>query len=152
VADERALEARWYPVADDTIGGWAIANIDLPVSQLDTRGGKHFTVGDFLSEDIARHICELHNVRLESPLPDSETEPDNWEAGAYIEPGIGGVANVSTSGWPGGVERVWLRVDAYFDKNRGADIVLEPDEADEIAGVLRGAARSVRRDRGEVTS
>lgn len=88
-----------------------------------------------------------HWVRL-VPLPDSETEPDNWESGAYIEPGIGGVANVSTSGWPGGVNRVWLNVTSYSDKNRGADIVLEPDEADEIATVLRGAAQSVRRDPG----
>lgn len=86
------------------------------------------------------------------PLPDSETEPDSWEAGAYIEPDIGGVANVSTSGWPGGVEHVWLRVSDYARDDHGADIVLEPDEADEIAGVLRGAAQSVRRDRGEVTS
>lgn len=61
------LRVHWYPVVDDTIGGWAISNVDLPVSELDTRGGQHFTVGDFLSEDVARHICELHNGQLHAP-------------------------------------------------------------------------------------
>lgn len=103
------------------------------------------------SRATAKTVALIESWISSSPLPDSETEPDNWESGAYIEPGIGGVANVSTSGWPGGVNRVWLRVSDYARDNHGADIVLEPDEADEIAAVLRGAAQSVRRDPG-VTS
>jgi len=53
----------WYPVLDDTIGGYAISNVRLPVSEHDWTKG-HMLIGSFLRESTARHICELHNATL----------------------------------------------------------------------------------------
>ena len=55
---------RWYPVVDDTIGGYAVSPWDLPVSGLDTRSGGQFTVAHFADRDVAEHIADLHNSWL----------------------------------------------------------------------------------------
>lgn len=50
----------WFAVSDDTIGGWAVATRNQPVSQHgfnnDTVSLAHFT-----DENLARHIAYLHN-------------------------------------------------------------------------------------------
>lgn len=60
-----ATTVRWHAVANDIIGGWAVATVDLPVSQVDHR--HHTVVADMVtSETLARHIADLHNTALES--------------------------------------------------------------------------------------
>lgn len=56
---EFLLGCRWYAQPDDLIGGACIMPIDLPPSS------GHPSVGDFLSDEIARHIVELHNAALD---------------------------------------------------------------------------------------
>lgn len=58
------LTVLWYPVVDDEVGGWAIATADKPVSQIDPVHSSEYVIGDFLSEEIARHICTLHEQAL----------------------------------------------------------------------------------------
>lgn len=55
---------RWYPVANDLIGGWSVTNVDKPPSQLD-HTKREFEVADFIDEDLARHIADLHNNWLD---------------------------------------------------------------------------------------
>lgn len=59
------LDERWYAHEDDLIGGWAVMNHDHPPSQLN-RGADPDArqVGNFLSEEIARHVVALHNASL----------------------------------------------------------------------------------------
>lgn len=59
------MRMRWYPVVDDTIGGYAVSPWDLPVSGLDTRrSGGQFTVAHFAVQAVAEHIADLHNAWL----------------------------------------------------------------------------------------
>ena len=34
----------WYPIADDTIGGFAVGNCDIPVSHFDVRSGEQVII------------------------------------------------------------------------------------------------------------
>ena len=52
------LAAYWHVHPDDTIGGWAIMPCPLPPSS-----GVP-AVADFLSEQTAQHITDLHNAAL----------------------------------------------------------------------------------------
>lgn len=54
---------KWFAVLDDTVGGWAIANVNKPVSAHDPSKGE-FSIGDFLDEPLARYIVAMHNYRL----------------------------------------------------------------------------------------
>lgn len=47
---------RWFAVLDDTVGGWAVANVNKPVSEHDHRK-REVSVGDFLSDNYAHHIA-----------------------------------------------------------------------------------------------
>lgn len=58
------LKQRWYPVINDLIGGWAVALVDKPLSEIDPMIGE-WCVGDFMDEAQARHVAELHNTWLE---------------------------------------------------------------------------------------
>lgn len=60
VTFEELTNCRWYAVANDTIGGWDIANTDVPDSRRDPQKGE-FEVGCFLTEKVAEHIAQLHN-------------------------------------------------------------------------------------------
>lgn len=55
------INREWFVVADDVIGGWAIATVDKPVSEIDTRDGTEFVLGDFISKEITEHIVRQHN-------------------------------------------------------------------------------------------
>ncbi|MEU4558390.1 hypothetical protein AB0F72_08370 [Actinoplanes sp. NPDC023936] len=54
------LVARWFALADDTIGGWAVMPCDLPPSSGVS------PVAAVPSERVARHIAELHNAALDA--------------------------------------------------------------------------------------
>lgn len=59
---ERALmEATWYSVIDDTIGGYAVSTVDRPISG---HGIRDIFVGDFMTKMISEHVAELHNHYL----------------------------------------------------------------------------------------
>jgi hypothetical protein len=57
------LDAEWYVVENDVIGGWAISTVNKPVSEIDPRSYGVYIVGEMLSLDTANHIVELHNRR-----------------------------------------------------------------------------------------
>jgi hypothetical protein len=59
------MRSRWYAVEDDTIGGWACATADVPVSAVDTRARDVAVVAHFLDRATAAHIADLHNGWLE---------------------------------------------------------------------------------------
>lgn len=65
VTQEEIIYCRWYPVLDDTLGGWSISNVPEPVSELDPYQGK-FELGSFMSEAEARHISYVHNCWWDS--------------------------------------------------------------------------------------
>lgn len=57
------LDAEWYVVQNDLIGGWAISTVDRPLSEIDFREHGVYVVGEVISLAIADHIAELHNRR-----------------------------------------------------------------------------------------
>jgi hypothetical protein len=61
ITQEEIIYCHWYPVTDDTIGGWAISNVPEPVSELNPYNGK-FELGSFMTEDEAKHIAYVHNA------------------------------------------------------------------------------------------
>lgn len=54
------MSQRWYAVVNDEIGGYAVANVDKPVSAHDLEQGER-AIGEFFSEQAAKHVAELHN-------------------------------------------------------------------------------------------
>lgn len=52
------MTVRWYPRENDLVGGWCVMPADLPPSS-----GVH-EVADVVSEEVARHIADLHNAAL----------------------------------------------------------------------------------------
>lgn len=58
--EELLLRSEWYPVPDDTIGGWALANAPIPTSG-HSRDVGVAQLGSFLSERVARHVADVHN-------------------------------------------------------------------------------------------
>jgi hypothetical protein len=61
----RLQKVPWFVVQDDVIGGWAISNVDKPVSEIDTRDGSEFVITDFISKALADYIVGLHNWNIE---------------------------------------------------------------------------------------
>lgn len=55
---------RWYAVTNDLIGGWSVATVDRPTSQM-SRAEDERVIADFASERDARRIVALHNEDLE---------------------------------------------------------------------------------------
>jgi hypothetical protein len=55
---EEQLAARWYAMPDDVIGGWCVMPDEKPPSL----GG--WQIADFVSQEIAEHIAELHNAYI----------------------------------------------------------------------------------------
>lgn len=55
---------RWYLVADDEVGGYALANRDAPTSQLDLDRGDRL-VADVVHADLGRYLVALHDAYLE---------------------------------------------------------------------------------------
>ena len=58
------LNQVWYANIDDCIGGWMIANVDKRASGIDVNADER-VVGEFLDENTARHIADLHNKHLD---------------------------------------------------------------------------------------
>lgn len=60
---EELLRQRWYVVIDDEVGGWAITNVDKPVSEVDLDADER-VLADFVHEPIGRYVVDLHNRAL----------------------------------------------------------------------------------------
>lgn len=73
ITDAEVLYCRWYAVADDTIGGWAISNVPEPVSQLNPYEGR-FELGSFMTFYEASHIAFVHNAWYDSVVAMSYIE------------------------------------------------------------------------------
>lgn len=57
------LCCRWYIVVNDLIGGWDVATVDKPSSQIDYRHTSvEHGIAWGLSREEAEHIVLLHNV------------------------------------------------------------------------------------------
>lgn len=52
----------WFLIADDEVGGWAVASVQKPTSQIDGRDGT--VIACFLSYADALHMVEIHNLWL----------------------------------------------------------------------------------------
>ena len=57
------LTEQWYSTPDTEIGGWVVTNSPKPYHEQDYREGE-VAVANFLSEELAKHIVELHSKWL----------------------------------------------------------------------------------------
>lgn len=64
VVEADYFQDRWFAQPDDIVGGWCLMNVDKRPSQARHRAGE-WQIADFLSENAARHVAELHNRWLE---------------------------------------------------------------------------------------
>jgi hypothetical protein len=58
------LSMKWYAVADDVVGGWAVATVNEPVSSFLGYGTGRALFEGFFDKDHADHVVELHNEWL----------------------------------------------------------------------------------------
>lgn len=54
------LEQKWYVVLDDLVGGWAVANVDKPLSAHNYEKGERHWIECFTKE-LAEYLVEFHN-------------------------------------------------------------------------------------------
>lgn len=62
--DDEVLRHRWYVVVNDMIGGYAIATMDKPLSEIEGRFHEVVVVADMVGRDVAHYIAHLHNTHL----------------------------------------------------------------------------------------
>lgn len=60
---EYVIEQEWYTVVDDLVGGFAIATVNKPLSEIDFRDRSVFVVADMLSKELADYVVYLHETR-----------------------------------------------------------------------------------------
>jgi hypothetical protein len=53
------LNKEWFAMPEDTIGGWCVKANEIPPSE-----SYEGEVACFISEEIAKHVAELHNMYL----------------------------------------------------------------------------------------
>jgi hypothetical protein len=69
---ESLWNRRWYVVPDDEVGGWNIATVNKPTSQIDPMATRErVLVFGVVWEEHARWIVEAHNAAY---APDLEPE------------------------------------------------------------------------------
>lgn len=56
-----ATERKWVAQEDNTMGGWCITVADIPGTPADGNP----VVGNFVTEEMARHVVAVHNDSLE---------------------------------------------------------------------------------------
>jgi hypothetical protein len=78
---DEIINCYWYPVVDDTIGGWAMSNVDQSVAHLDPYEGQ-FELASFLTEEEARHIAQVHNKWYQDKV--YKTYYDNVDEGLKL--------------------------------------------------------------------
>lgn len=65
MSPDRILQVKWFVVVNDLIGGWCVRTSPLLPSEVVDREVDGWDVGDFLTEEIAKHIVELHNREVQ---------------------------------------------------------------------------------------
>jgi hypothetical protein len=60
VTTEELVHCYWFAVQDDLIGGFSVATVNKPESQIDV-WAEEFTVGTFMTLATAQHIADVHN-------------------------------------------------------------------------------------------
>lgn len=78
ISFEELSYCRWYAIANDTIGGWDVANVNIPDSRRNPQYGE-YEIGCFITREVAEHIAKLHNEAWDSYVWD--TYHDNVIAG-----------------------------------------------------------------------
>jgi hypothetical protein len=53
------LGVTWYAYPNDVIGGWCVMPVDAPPGEANVQ-----EVADFVTEEAARHVADLHNYWL----------------------------------------------------------------------------------------
>lgn len=66
---------RWYAVPNDLIGGWSVATVDKPVSEIDPMATRDRVLLDVVWDEHARWIVEAHN-QLYPDDPTAPTDPE----------------------------------------------------------------------------
>lgn len=61
------FQSFWYVCENDMVGGFMINTIDKPASQIDP-GKNEFMVAEFMDEEVAKHVAELHNMSITSGM------------------------------------------------------------------------------------
>lgn len=77
VTTEELVNCYWYAVTDDLIGGYSIATVNKPESQIDV-WREEFTVGTFMTLAAAQHIAKVHNFWWQQEI--WQTYSDNVKA------------------------------------------------------------------------
>jgi hypothetical protein len=63
---DRVIGQEWFVVLNDHVGGWSVANVDKPLSQIVMSVGAERCVADFWSKEVAEYVVNLHNSSLRS--------------------------------------------------------------------------------------
>jgi hypothetical protein len=50
------LNVIWYAKPNDVIGGWCVMDVNATPGE-----AEKYEIADFISQEIAEHIAELHN-------------------------------------------------------------------------------------------
>jgi len=58
------LKQKWYVVEDDIISGYAVANVDKPLSELRYKNGEYHYI-ECRTKEVAEYIVEFHNKYYE---------------------------------------------------------------------------------------
>ncbi len=93
---EELTHCRWYAIANDTIGGWDIATVNIPDSRRNAQLGQ-YEIGCFLTREVAEHITEVHNQWWDAAV---------W--GSYFD-------NIELSVYKDYVDELDLTEDDWFD-------------------------------------
>lgn len=68
---------RWYVVPNDEVGGWSVATVDRPTSQIDPMSTRDRVLLDVVWEEHARWIVEAHNAVYPDDPPPPPVDPPN---------------------------------------------------------------------------
>lgn len=60
--NDAVMDAIWYPVVNDLIGGWCVSTVDKPLSSLE-HGQGYYIVAETTTLEAAQYIACLHNER-----------------------------------------------------------------------------------------
>lgn len=114
----RVMQKKWFPVVDDLIGGWAISTVDKPESERTVTNGED-GVANFITEELARYVCGMHNRTLprvldvlvleEAEDPTARFTFDSVPVG-HLVPGSGRIIEKTPHagvGWHITYEREW---------------------------------------------
>lgn len=66
---ESLWHRRWYAVPNDEVGGWSVATVDRPTSQIDPVTTRDRVLADVVWEEHARWLADLHNAAPRAPRP-----------------------------------------------------------------------------------